>query len=78
MGGFIASLLVMQAMGMIIGAAGGYSFSSFRLAWSVQYVVWIVAAVAILITRRKARRTIGDIDESKYLLEFFDERQLAR
>ncbi len=78
MGGFIASLLVMQAMGMIIGAAGGYSFSSFRLAWSVQYVVWIVAAVAILITRRKARRTIGDIDESKYLLEFFDERKLAR
>ena len=78
MGGFIASLLVMQAMGMIIGAAGGYSFSSFRLAWSVQYAVWIVAAVAILITRRKARRTIGDIDESKYLLEFFDERKLAR
>ena len=78
MGGFIASLLVMQAMGLIIGAAGGYSFSSFRLAWSVQYVVWIVAAVAILITRRKARRTIGDIDESKYLLEFFDERKLAR
>ena len=73
MGGFIASLLVMQAMGLIIGAAGGYSFSSFRLAWSVQYVVWIVAAVAILITRKKARRTIGDIDESKYLLEFFDE-----
>jgi nitrate/nitrite transporter NarK len=78
MGGFIASLLVMQAMGMIIGAAGGYSFSSFRLAWSVQYVVWIVAAVAILITRRKARRTIGQIAESKYLLEFFDERQLSR
>jgi MFS family permease len=78
MGGFIASLLVMQSMGMIIGAAGGYSFSSFRLAWSVQYVVWIVAAVAILITRRKARRTIGQIAESKYLLEFFDERQLSR
>ena len=53
MGGFIASLLVMQAMGMIIGAAGGYSFSSFRLAWSVQYVVWIVAAVAILITTQE-------------------------
>ena len=80
MGGFIASLLVMQAMGLIIGAAGGYSFSSFRLAWSVQYAVWIVAAVAILITRKKARRTIGDIDESKYLLEFFDEhpRPLTR
>jgi MFS family permease len=62
MGGFIASLLVMQAMGLIIGATGGYSFESFRLAWSVQYVIWAVAAVAILITRRKARRTIGDIE----------------
>ncbi len=78
MGGFIASLLVMQSMGVIIGAAGGYSFASFHLAWCVQYVIWAATAVAILITRRKARRTIGDIDESKYLLEFFDERQLAR
>lgn len=78
MGGFIASLLVMQGMGVIIGAAGGYSFEAFRYAWSVQYVIWAITAVAILITRKKARRTIGDIDESKYLLEFFDEHQLAR
>ncbi len=35
MGGFTASLLVMQAMGVILGAAGGYSFDSFRLAWTV-------------------------------------------
>lgn len=79
MGGFLASLLVMQAMGMIIGAAGGYSFSSFRLAWCVQYVVWAVAVVGILVTRKKARRTIGDIEESRYLLEFFTdaERQPA-
>jgi hypothetical protein len=62
-------------MGMIIDAAGGFSFDAFRYAWAVQYVVWIVAATAILITRRKARRTIGDIDESKYLLEFFDDRR---
>lgn len=73
MGGFLASLLVMQAMGMIIGAAGGYSFASFRLAWCVQYVVWAVAVVGILVTRKKARRTIGDIEESKYLLEFFSD-----
>ena len=65
-------------MSAIIEAEGGYSFESFRTAWSVQYAVWVLAIVAILITRRKARRTIGDIDESKYLLEFFDERQLAR
>ncbi len=46
MGGFLASLLVMQAMGLIIGATGGYSFSSFRLAWCVQYVVWALAIAA--------------------------------
>jgi MFS family permease len=76
MGGFLASLLVMQAMGMIIGAAGGYSFESFRLAWCVQYVVWALAVVGILITRKKARRTIGDIEESRYLLEFFSDTEL--
>ncbi|WP_445166179.1 MFS transporter [Mycolicibacterium sp. Dal123E01] len=75
MGGFVASLLVMQAMGMIIGAHGGYSFDSFRLAWCVQYVVWALAIAGILITRRKARRTIGDIEESRYLLEFFSDSQ---
>ncbi|NTY63074.1 MFS transporter [Mycolicibacterium sphagni] len=77
MGGFLASLLVMQAMGMIIGATGGYSFSSFRLAWCVQYAVWVLAAIGILITRKKARRTIGDIEESRYLLEFFTDAELA-
>ncbi len=56
MGGFIASLLVMQAMGVILGAAGGYSFESFRLAWTVQYAMWTLAVVGILITRKKARR----------------------
>ncbi len=78
MGGFIASLLVMRAMGLIIESAGGYSFASFRPARTVQYAVWALAAVGILVTRRKARRTIGDIEESKYLLEFFDEHRLLR
>ena len=70
-GGFLAALVVMQTLGLIIEAAGGYSFESFRLAWCVQYLVWAVAVVGILITRRKARRTIGDIAESRYLLEYF-------
>ena len=73
-GGFLAALVVMQTMGMIIQTSGGYSFDSFRLAWCVQYIVWAVAVVGILITRRKARRTIGDIDESSYLLEYFTDR----
>jgi len=69
MGGFIASLLVMQAMGLVIGAAGGYSFDSFRLAWTVQYAIWAFAVTGILITRKKARRQIR---EERNLLEGFD------
>ena len=56
MGGFVASLLVMQAMGLILDAAGDFSFDSFRLAWTVQYAVWALATVGILITRRKTRQ----------------------
>jgi MFS family permease len=71
MGGFIASLLVMQAMGLVIGAVGGYSFESFRLAWTVQYVIWAFAVTGVLITRRKARRQMQD---ERNLLEGFEPR----
>jgi hypothetical protein len=46
-------------MGLILDAAGDFSFESFRLAWTVQYAIWILAVVGILITRRKARTLIG-------------------
>jgi MFS family permease len=59
MGGFLVSLLVMQAMGMIIGAMGGYSFDSFRVAWTVQYLVWLVAAIGIVMNRRAALREMA-------------------
>ena len=71
MGGFVASLLVMQAMGVILGAAGGYSFESFRLAWTVQYAVWVVAVTGILITRGKARRLMK-AEQERSMLETFD------
>jgi MFS family permease len=61
MGGFIASLLVMQAMGVIIDAMGGYSFESFRVAWTVQYAVWIVATIGILVNRKRARREMAEV-----------------
>ena len=54
MGGFVASLLVMQAMGLILDAAGDLSFDSFRLSWTVQYAIWILAVVGILITRKQS------------------------
>ena len=54
-GGFIATLLTMQAMGIVIALAGGYSFSAFRLAWTVQYVIWAVATVGVVVNARNAR-----------------------
>jgi nitrate/nitrite transporter NarK len=82
MGGFIASLLVMQAMGLILGASGGYSFDSFRLAWTVQYAVWVVAVVGILITRKKARALMMAeqmrTEQERTLLETFDPKPKAR
>jgi hypothetical protein len=71
MGGFIASLLVMQAMGLILGAMGGYSFESFRVAWTVQYAIWTLTVVGILITRGKARRLLK-AEEQRSLLETFE------
>ncbi|MFZ2177664.1 MAG: MFS transporter [Rhodococcus sp. (in: high G+C Gram-positive bacteria)] len=58
-GGFLASLLVIQAMGAILDAFGGYSFEAFRVAWLVQYPVWIVAITGVLVTRGKTRREMG-------------------
>jgi MFS family permease len=77
MGGFVASLLVMQAMGLILDAAGDFSFDSFRLAWTVQYAVWVLAVVGILITRRKARRLMR-LEQERMLLEGFDASPAAR
>jgi MFS family permease len=71
MGGFVASLLVMQAMGLILDAAGDYSFESFRLAWTVQYAFWILATVGILITRKKARQLVK-LQQERLLLEDFE------
>ncbi|MCB0950610.1 MAG: MFS transporter [Mycobacterium sp.] len=72
MGGFIASLLLMQAMGMTLQAAGGISFESFRLAWTLQYAVWAFAVVGILITRRKARNLLQQQND-RILLEGLEE-----
>ncbi|WP_197374978.1 MFS transporter [Mycolicibacterium baixiangningiae] len=71
MGGFLASLLLMQAMGQILDAAGGYSFDTFRWAWTAQYAVWTLATAGILITRRKTRRVMK-LEQERMLLEGFD------
>ncbi len=60
-GGFAASLLVAQAVGVVLGASGeGYTPEAFRLAWTVQYAVWAVALVGVLGARRRARRKMAE------------------
>ena len=67
----------MQAMGLILDAAGDFSFESFRLAWPVQYAIWVLAVVGILITRRKVRRLMR-VEQERMLLEGFDAHPAAR
>jgi MFS family permease len=76
MGGFVASLVVMQAMGLILDATGGFSFEAFRFAWTVQYAVWALAVVGILVTRSKVRQRTR-IEQEQLLLEGFDARPAA-
>lgn len=71
MGGFLASLLLMQGMGWILEATGGYTIDSFRFAWALQYVIWALAVVGILITRRKTRRLLK-VEQERSLLETFE------
>lgn len=56
LGGFLASLLVLATMGAVLDTLGGFTPEAFRIAWLVQYPVWLLATVGVLITRRKARR----------------------
>ncbi|MDY6869485.1 MAG: MFS transporter [Actinomycetota bacterium] len=77
MGGFLASLLVMQAMGQILDAKGGYSFESFRWAWTAQYSVWTLATVGILVTRGKARRGMR-LEQERMLLQSFEVHRAPR
>ncbi len=60
MGGFLASLVVLVAMGGVLTALGGYNPEAFRAAWLVQYPVWALAVVGILVARRQARRVDAD------------------
>lgn len=67
-GGFFASLMVILAIGIVLdvsGAGGGvgkaaaYDLPAFKLAWSVQYVVWAIGLVGIVRTRRLVRTRLA-------------------
>ena len=61
--------LVVELAALTSGAVGGYSFESFRLAWTVQYAIWALATVGILITRKKTRKQVR---VERNLLEGFE------
>ena len=58
-GGFLATLIVIEVMGLILDHAGGYTFDAFRTAWLAQYPVWALSFVGVLVTRTKARRRLA-------------------
>jgi MFS family permease len=53
-GGFVASLLLILAVGLLLDATGSY-----RVAMSAQYAFWAVGLVMVLLTRRRVRRRNG-------------------
>jgi MFS family permease len=55
MGGFSATLFVLAVMGAIMTAMGGFTPEAFRMAWLVQYPVWLVAVIGVLVMRHQAR-----------------------
>ena len=68
-GGFGASLVTILAIGIVLdasGAGGGvgraatYDLGAFKLAWSVQYVVWAIGLVGIVRTRTLVRARLAD------------------
>jgi MFS family permease len=56
LGGFLATLTVLALMGALLTALGGFTPEAFRVAWLVQYPVWALAVIGLLVARRKARR----------------------
>ncbi|QSE86074.1 MFS transporter [Rhodococcus koreensis] len=60
LGGYVGSLVLLQGMGVAINAAGGYSFDSFRVAWSLQAVLWAVAMIGIARCSRVVQRQDRD------------------
>lgn len=65
-GGFVASLLTILAIGLVLDARSGgapataYELGDFRVAMCVQYVMWTIGLAGILRSRRLARRRMAE------------------
>jgi len=71
-GGFVASLGTVALIGIVLDvvAPGGpstYTVVSFRVAMSVQYIVWVIGLVQILRFRRKARASRRRAEQTPYV-----------
>ncbi|MDN5918196.1 MAG: MFS transporter [Pseudonocardia sp.] len=58
-GGFTASLLVTLGVGAVLGVLGGYTPEAFRVAWTVQFPIWALATVGVLVARVRTRRALA-------------------
>lgn len=63
-GGFVASLLTMLAVGVVLdlmtpGTSGDYSLEAFKAAFAVQYVLWLLGACEVLRYRRRIRERLA-------------------
>jgi MFS family permease len=63
-GGFVASLLTILAVGAVLdlltpGSSTDYSLDAFRAAFSVQYVFWAIGLVGVLRHRRQLRERLA-------------------
>jgi MFS family permease len=63
-GGFVASLLTVLAIGAVLdaltpGAGAAYSLGAFKAAFAVQYVFWAIGFVGVLIHRRQLRARLA-------------------
>ncbi len=70
-GGFFASLSTVTLIGIILDivAPGGpstYTVDSFRIAMSVQYIVWAIGAAQIMRYRRRVRRDLLENNPEAY------------
>lgn len=59
-GGFTASLTTTLLVGLVLGVAGGYTPEAFRIAWLVQFPIWVITVLGVLGARRKARRVLAE------------------
>ncbi len=63
-GGFVASLLTVLAVGVVLDlltdGSTDYALSAFKTAFALQYVVWVVGSWQVLRYRRQLRRRLAE------------------